>query len=190
MDALKVLSAIAGVLYVIGFVPYVIGILRKETKPAKASWLVWASLDTIATAGMFATHSINGQILGAFAGAWVIAILALKYGASGWTRLDKLCLIGSALCIVLWKIFDSPLVGLISSLVLMAVGSIPTFISAWKNPEHESRMAWTIFWISCVFAIIAIPHWTLKDAAQPIVFMSIETVVIYILYFKPKKELK
>ena len=92
----ETLSILAGLLFVAAFVPYIRAILRKETKPAKASWFIWASLDTITLAAMFFKDTVNGQILGAVLGAWVVAVLALKYGTPGWTKLDKFCL-GSAI---------------------------------------------------------------------------------------------
>jgi len=182
----ETLSILAGLLFVAAFVPYIRAILRKETKPAKASWLIWASLDTITLAGMFFKDTVNGQILGAVLGAWVVAVLALKYGTPGWTKLDKACLVGAVLGIVLWQVFNDPVFGIVTSLSVVFLGSIPTFTSAWKDPSRENKLAWTIFWVSCVCAVIAIPHRTLADAAQPITFFAIETIMMYILFVRPR----
>lgn len=174
----------AGILFVAAFVPYIRAILRNETKPAKASWLIWATLDSITLAGMYAAGTLNGQILGAVTGAWIVAGLAMKYGESGWSLLDKFCLAGAALGITLWQVFDSPVLGIVTSLSVVFIGAIPTFVSAWKEPSRENRTAWTIYWISCVFALIAVPEWTLASAAQPVVFFAVESVMMYILYIK------
>jgi hypothetical protein len=178
----EIIGIAAGFLFVVGFVPYVLAILRGETKPAKASWIIWATLDSITLTGMFFKDAVNSQILGAVFGAWVVVVLALKYGTRGWTKLDKFCLGGAVLGIVLWQVSGDPVFGIATSLGVVFVGSIPTFVSAWKNPSNEDKMAWTIFWVSCVCAVIAIPEWTLADAAQPITFFVIETIMMYILY--------
>lgn len=182
----EVLQVLAGLLYIAAFVPYIRAILRKETKPAKASWLIWASLDTITLAGMFFNNTVNGQMLGVVLGAWVVALLALKYGTPGWTKLDKFCLGGGVLGIVLWQVFNDPILGIVTSLSVIFLGSFPTFTSAWKDPSRENKLAWTIFWVSCVCAVIAIPHWTLADAIQPITFFVIETIMMYILFIRPR----
>lgn len=182
MDTKNLFSVAAGVLFILGFVPYAFSILKGETKPAKASWIIWASLDTITLVAMWANQSLNGQIIGAVVGAWVIVVLALKYGVPGWTRLDKFCLGGAVLGIALWTIFNSPTMGLITSVSVVFLGSIPTFVSAWHDPSRENKVAWTIFWVSCVFAVLAIPKATFQDAMQPITFFLIESIMMYILY--------
>lgn len=180
-----ILSVVAGLLALAGFVPYIRAILRGKTKPAKASWIIWAGLDTITIAGMYAKDALSGQIIGTVIGTWAVAVLMLKYGTPGWTRLDKLCLIGAVLGIALWLLFSSPTLGIIISLGVIFVGSIPTFTSAWKDPSREDKLTWAIFWISSVCASLAIPKWTLADAAAPVTFFTVQTIMLYILYVRP-----
>jgi len=180
----EIFSVIAGLLFVIGYVPYIIAIVKKKTKPAKASWIIWGVLDTIVIAGMIAADSLNGQMIGVFIGVWIVIILTLKYGSSGWTKLDKICLAGAVIGIILWQIFNNPVLGILISLGITSMGSIPTFVSAWQDPSRENKAGWTLFWFSCVFALFAIPKWTLADASQPIIFFIIESIMMYILYRK------
>lgn len=185
MGVQDILSVVAGLLFIAGFIPYIRAILVGTTKPAKASWIIWASLDTITIVGMCVQNSLNGQIIGAVIGAWIVALLALKYGASGWTWLDKFCITGAVLGIILWQLFSSPTLGIITSLTVVFLGSIPTFVSAWKDPSRENKTGWTIFWLSCICAVMAIPKLTLDDASQPIVFLLIETIMMCLLFIKP-----
>ncbi|MDP3052194.1 MAG: hypothetical protein Q8N42_01665 [bacterium] len=182
-----ILSVIAGILCIIGSIPYVYAILRGKGKPTKATWFVWASLDIITLAGMFAKYSVNGQILGSAISSFVIAILSLKYGKPGWSKTDKFCLIGAGFGIGLWQIFSNPVLGIVISLGAMFIGSFPTFTSAWKDPSREDKQAWTIFLVACVCSIIAIPQWTLAHAAQPLVFFAITAIMMYILYIHERK---
>lgn len=177
-------SVLAGVVFIAGFVPYIRAIVRKETKPSKASWIIWASLDIITLAGMYAAKTVNGQIVAAVVGALVVVALAFVYGTPGWTRLDKTCLVGAVGAILLWRIFDSPVLGIVTSSGVVFLGAIPTFISAWKKPENEDKLAWTIYWVSCVCALVAVPQWTFADAAQPVAFFTIESVMMYILHVR------
>lgn len=180
------LQWIAGLLVITAFVPYGLAIHRKQTVPMKASWLIWLVLDSVTFAGMYAADAVNGQILGAVVGGWIIVFLAFKHGEAGWTKLDKFCLAGAALGIALWQIFDNPLLGITTSLSVLFLGAIPTFVSAWKDPRRENKAGWVIFWLSCVFTTAAIPEWTFADVAQPIVFLLINSTMMFIL-FRPRK---
>jgi hypothetical protein len=144
----QMLTITSGALFVIGFLPYGIAIVRGKTKPAKASWIIWASMDSVLLAGMFAKGAVNGQILGAVLGAWIIVALALKFGTPGWTKLDKFCLAGTVLGVTLWWIFGNPLLGIVINLSVGFIGSMPTIASAWQDPSREDKFAWTIFWAS------------------------------------------
>lgn len=181
-----IISALAGLLFVAGFVPYVRAILRGEAKPSKASWIIWAALDIMALVGMMSEGTVNGHIVGAVCGASTVALLALRYGKPGWETVDIVCLIGGIVGIALWVAFDNPTIGLVASMSGMLIGSIPSYTGAWNDPGRENKIAWTLFWVSCVLAIIAIPRWTFADAAQPLTFFAIESVMIYIIYFRPR----
>lgn len=179
------LSTVSGLFFLAGFFPYICAIFKGETKPAKASWVIWASLDTITIAGMCEKGALNGQIIGAVLGAWIVVILAFRYGIPGWSKLDIFCLVGAVLGIVLWWAFNDATVGIVTSVTVVILGSFPTFASAWKDPTRENRTAWTLMFISCVMALLAIPSWTLADAAQPVAFTIIETTMMYLLWIRP-----
>lgn len=194
MAAKNVFSIVSGVLFVIAFFPYVRAIWKTrhlpsghkdKVEPSKVSWIIWASLDSITFASMLIKHTLNGQIIGAIMGAWIVAALVMKYGKSGWSTLDKLCLAGGCLGIVLGFTFKSPELAMLTSIVTVIIGSLPTFHSAYHDPSKEDRTAWTIFWISCVVAIMAIPQWTFMDSAQVLAFTTIEMTMMVLLWIKP-----
>ncbi|MFA6253284.1 MAG: hypothetical protein WCV69_03400 [Patescibacteria group bacterium] len=180
-------STISGILFVLAFVPYIHSIVKGPTKPAKTSWLIWASMDTVLFMGMLAKHTINGQIIGAICGAWIVFAFAMKYGVPGWTKIDKICLGGTIMAMLLWAISGNPVVGIVTSLGSGLLGSVPTFMSTWQDPSRENKLAWTLYFISCVFAVLAISDWTLASAGQPLVFAFIDTTVFLMIYLKPRR---
>lgn len=178
-------SLIAGILCLLAFVPYIWAILKGETKPSKATWLIWVSLDSITLYGMYLERSLNGQIIGAAIGSLAITVLAMVYGTPGYTRLDECCFAAAVISIGL--MFYNPQWAMLASLAAIFVGAFPTFRSAWKDPSREDKLAWTTFFLSCLFAMGAIPKWTVEDAAQPVTFLVIESVMMYLLYVRPAK---
>ncbi len=180
-----VLSILSFVLCIIGLARYAFAIKQGSAKPSVITWIIWASVDTVTFAGMLTKHSINGQIVGAVLGQWIIVALIIKFGTFEWKFRDVLGLIGALLGLTLWYLFHEAVAGIIIGLSVAMYGSIATFKLAWKDPLGEDKQAWILFWISGIFAVIAIPHWTIEDAAQPIVFLFIEMMMIFIILIRP-----
>ena len=181
----ETLSFLSFVVYIAANIPYIRAILKKQTQPAKASWLIWAVLDGITITGMYLEHAVNGLVIAATLGSWTIAILSLKYGTPGWTKLDKFCLSGAIAGLLAWWISHNPVYGVAISLAVMFLGSIPTFVSAWADPTREDKTAWSISWTSGVLAIAAIPVWTLINVAQPLTLFVIQSMIVFIVYVRP-----
>ncbi len=181
----KTLALLSGILFLAAYVPYIRGVVMKTKRPMRSSWFIWAALDTITGASMFAQHAVNPQILASVLGCWAVCVLTLKYGKPGLDALDIACLLLSALGIGLWVMFDSPFLALLMSLSITFIGSLPTFVSAWIDPRDESRPAWLLYALSSAVAILAIPAWTFAAAAQPLTFFLISGIMSAILIARP-----
>lgn len=184
MDIKLVLTIISALLFAIAFFPYIRSILRGQTKPSKASWLIWASLDIITIIGMYYKDAVNGQIITAVVGGCIVFALSLHYGTPGWTKLDKWCIAGAVLGVVLWLVFNEPVFGIVVSNAVMFIGSFPTFRTAWIDPSKEDKKAWTIFWLSCVAQMFAIPAFTFADVTQPLTFFVVESIMMYLIFLR------
>ncbi|MDO8510159.1 MAG: hypothetical protein Q7S15_00850 [bacterium] len=180
-----ILSISCGLVFIAAFIPYIRAIVREEARPRKATWLVWALGDIIILSGMLTKHTVSGLMVGAVIGATTTFLLSLKYGETGWTTRDKICLTLSGLAILLWLYFGDSNVGIAFSLIALAVAVWPTYVSAWVMPENEDRKAWVLFNVSNVLAIMAIPRLTFADVAPPIVFMAIDVPMLYLLFVHP-----
>lgn len=184
MTTKEFLSLAAGVIGFTGYIPYIISIIRGRTKPAKVTWLIWATLDVVTLTAMYLEGALNGPIVAALVGASVITVLSFRYGTSQWTALDKVCLTGTAIGVIFLKM--NPLLALSTSLGLIFLGSIPTFVSAWKDPARENLIAWTIFSFSALLSVVAIPMWTLANAEQPLTFLAINGTILSFVLFRPR----
>lgn len=181
----EMLSDISGVLFLLGFYSYSKAIIRKETVPVKVTWLVAVALDFITYAGMAQKHTVNAQIVAACVGATFVAALSLKFGASGWKTIDKICAGGALLGIALWIAFGDSNVGIVISCLTMVIACAPMFKATWIDPSKEDKMSWTIFFVSCIFELFAVAHWTIAEAAQPITFTMIELTMVLLVYLRP-----
>ncbi len=195
------LSAIGGLLFVVGFAPYILAIYGRDflgdkikpTRPVLSTWLIWASLNTLILVIMYFDDAVNGLIVCQFVLAWTVALLALWYGNTTWQMSDVVLVIVFGLSLIVHNVgmhiapelvqYDNNLV-----LALMMFGaSITMFYAVWENPKTESLGAWIIYFLASVVTIWAMPSWTTKVAAQPFAFCVIATIMLGILVMRTWK---
>jgi hypothetical protein len=181
----SLLTTLSGLFFVVAHIPYVAAILRKQARPTKATWIICALLDACFIAAMISKGVLNGEMIGAATGSWLIMLLSFWYGVPGWKRNDLVCLILAIIGLLLWISSGDATISIIISSLVIAIGSIPTFFSAWKNPEHEDRLAWLFFFLGAIFQLCALPSWTVVNATQPVSFAITETVMIVLLWIRP-----
>ena len=149
----------SGVLFVVAFLPYIWAIVNHQTVPSLVSWAIWASVDTLAFLAMKKEKALNGQIIGAVAGA--------------------------VTSIILWQKTGNAVLTIIYSQVATFAGAVPTFVGGYTNPSQENPIAWSIWLVSCVCALFAIKKWDLANALQPLTFTAIETVMVILVVVRP-----
>ncbi len=149
---------ISGVLSIIGGAPYVYDILKKTTKPERATWFIWSILGSIAFFSQFAKGATDSLWL---TGAQtiivlIIFLLSLKFGVGGFNRMDIAALIFAGIALILWYLTNEATVALFLVILIDAIGGMPTIIKSYEAPESESLISWLLFGISGIFAMVAV----------------------------------
>lgn len=187
MEIKELFSVVSGLIMAAAFIPYGLSIFRGMNKalPRKSSWIIWSAAEIITLVGMLAKHSANGQIIASATGNLVIVALVLKYGEAGWEWLDKACLAGAGVAIILWMVFEDANFGIAMSILVILIGSFPTWKSVWKNSKNEDNLSWVMFWSSCIFAIMAVPRLTVADVLQPVAYAITNTTMMFLMFIRP-----
>ena len=187
METKEMFSVIAGILSICGLALYIRSIIVGETKPAKASWIIWATITTITMISLYLEGSINGQIVGSTIGNWGVVIALFRY-KSIWKPSHKFYIASAFVGIVLSVLFRDPMFAIAISLGVTLIGAFPTFSSTWEDSNREYKPTWTLYAISCIFVLLAIPELSVKDCIQPITYAIVGGVMIYLLYLRPKSK--
>lgn len=188
------LSLLSGLLVITAFGPLIFAVIKRGYRPPKSSWIIWGVLDTIIGIGMYEKGTLNGQMIGALIGVWTAIGVMLKYGTPGWTKSEKTQMVIAALGVVLWQILGDSNIGIATGCGLLVFGAWATFEDAWHSPQgylgsenFTARLAWVLFWLSCLpqtMALGSISNWTFANAAQPMSFLLIESVMMYLIYIR------
>ncbi len=186
-DIASIAGKLAGIISLSAYIPYIVSILRKETKPNRASWIIWAIVSTIIAlsyreAG--ASYAFLAPV-GYVIGSTTVFILSIRYGVGGWTPFDRKCLIGAAISLVVWQIFDSPMSALLINLFINLLGTLPTARKAWYQPETEDKVFWSLVFLGSIVNLFAVENWTFSMAVYPVsMIFLIGMVTVPVLWTK------
>lgn len=178
----------AGVLSFSAYLFYIRAILRGQTKPNRATWFIWSIIGLILVFSYRASgaeDTIWVPVSEAIAPT-IIALLSIKYGVGGTDKLDIICLIASFISLLMWYIFDSALIALVTNLFIDFFAALPTIKKSICNPNEEDRFAWSMTQTGNLFNLFAISNLSFGVIVYPIYTFIIDGIITSLLYRKIK----
>lgn len=188
----EIAGIVAGILSLVGYIPYVYAILKGETKPNKATWIIWTIVGGLLAFSYLAEQGLSSSWLplGYFVGPLIVAVLSFWYGYSQWTRVDVICIAAAGISIIPWILSDNASLTLLINVFIDSVGAIPTLIKTYHEPETEDFNAWLIFFIANTIQLFAITTMNLAVIYPIYLFLLAGSLVLFILKGKFKKNAK
>lgn len=136
----ETLAIIAGVLAVVGNVPYLRDIVRRRVEPHPYTWLVWTLVTSISFFGQLAKGAGVGVIPTGVALFFTFGIFcfSLRYGLRHIRRVDALFLAAALVGAILWPIIGDPTISVIIAVIIDLIAYIPTIRKTWQYPTTEA----------------------------------------------------
>jgi hypothetical protein len=191
MSTHAVFGVIAGIISVCGYIPYFRSILKGQTKPNRATFLIWSVVDVVLLTSYIssgARTTIWVALVYCFCQLGVLA-LSIKRGVGGLAALDITCLFGAVFALIMWWITSNAHVALYLGIICEILGFLPTIKKAYLDPSTESKQAWTTGTIAAIVNLFAIRHWTLVEAVYPAYNITFVALVAGLLWVRQKKQL-
>jgi len=179
-----ILGIVAGIIAFIAYIVYIKAILKGESKPNRATWFIWTFVGLVlATSYYFSgAHNTIWVPFMEFLGPLTIAILSIKYGEGGVrSKLDLVCFVGAIISLILWFAFNSPVVALVTNLVIDVFALIPTIKKSYLRPEGEDFWAWFGTGTADTINLFAIEKLTFGVMVYPIYMLVLDLIIIILL---------
>lgn len=179
------LGVLSGVIGVIGMVPYIRDILLRKTKPERATWWIWLSLNFVAFAAQWAagaTWSL-GMTVGQIIALLLIASLSIPYGYGTFSLKHIISLVVAAFGIILWRLTDEPVLALVIVVIVDFLAFWLTIRKTWRAPDTETLSAWVFATVAAAFGALAVASFDAVKLMYPlyITFGNLALVAIIIL---------
>lgn len=172
----------AGIVGILGYIPYIRDILKGTTKPDRIAWLIW----TFEYTALFFAQAFEGasyslwliglQLLGVI----VVFSLSLRSGFGSFNRQAQLLLASVFLALLAWWATKSGALAIIILLTIEALGVALTVRKTYRHPGSETLTMWACIGIGGMVGILAV-----GASAAPIlyaypvalIFMSTSVIV-------------
>jgi hypothetical protein len=188
----SILLYVGPLVNLLSVVPYIIDIIRHKTKPNVVSWVTWTVLTGIGTAAVIAEESFVSSLLplSSTLCTFLVVLLGIKFGFAKYSRADGICQAAAVFGLLLWWIFNSPLIALVAVIVVDAVAAIPTLVHSWRLPNEETWQTFGLASFGSLLTLIAIESYTAGNLAYPIYLLSANALITgTILYGRHRQRL-
>lgn len=187
LDVKDILGISAGIISLFAYLPYITSIIKRETKPSRSSWWIWSFVGLLI---IFTYYSVGARSTiwvpsVFFLGPLTVAILSIKFGeGTGLNKIDKICLLGSFVSIIIWIIFKSATLALFINIFIDFLGFLPTFQKTFINPLHENKISWILFFFGSILNILALKSLSLEIVSYPIYMFVMDIIMLLLIYKK------
>ena len=184
-----VLATIGALLMMVSTIPYALDIVRKKTRPNVVTWITWTLLTAIATAATFAVHEPRTAFLtlGSCLSTLLIVILGTWYGIAKLSLFDVACQLLAIIGLLLWLLFNSPLIAIIATVAIDFVGFLPTLRHAWLKPQEETWQAFAWSVLAIAFTLASLTNYSAASLVYPLyLFLADGLLTITIILRRQK----
>lgn len=182
----EIIGVLAGVFSFVAFVLYYLAILRGETRPNRATWIILTIVGVLIASSYYASGARETMwiAISYVVGPLIAALLSLKYGEGGWNRFDLFCLAGCLVSVVFWWISEQPALTLAINIFIDFLGILPTLKKSYLDPLSEDKIAWSVTSLSNFLNIFAVGQWTFAIGFYPLYMLFVNGLITFFLFFR------
>lgn len=190
------LAKIAGVIGLLGYIPYALAIVKGKTTPNPATWWIWSVVGWAAFASYFAAgeQETFWLMLSYAVGPSIIGLLSFKYGkVDSLEKFDIGCLVVSFISLIIWRVTDNPVLALSINLGIDMTGALPTIRKTYFEPHTEDTLSWSVFWVGNTLNFVTIlfsGNWNLASIPYPLYLFCLATTMMFLILRKREEPTK
>lgn len=173
-------------LVTLSVIPYIKDIIKGKARPRFISWLIWTILLGLTAIVSWQEGQMASGVLSTASALACLAvtILAIRRVSLKMTRMEYFTLIGAAIGIVLWVLFDDPMLVLMTAVTVDGVAYLPTYVNGWRNPHHESLTMFVVSGVGSGLVLVAalLAQATSSGLVYPIYSVVFASIMIGILF--------
>lgn len=164
-----VISVIAVILTIIGYIPYIRDTLKGKTTPHVYTWFIWGLVTVIAFALQVSA--------GAGVGSWItltvailcffVFILGMRIGKKDITTTDTVFFGLAFVALLLWLVAKKPVLSIVLVAIIDMLGFIPTIRKSWNKPYSETLFLYGLNAFRHALSLFALQQYSIVTWLYP-----------------------
>lgn len=173
-------------------IQYIFEIIWGKTKPERGATLIWLTTNTVIFLSSRADGAADSLWLpfGDMVVGIIMFFLAIKYGYKWLAKRDVVSLIVAGIGVAVWVGTDQPLVALLSSLLVDAVGTFLVVTKSIEAPDTEPIMPWALYLLAGFLAALSVGRLDKSLLIYPLAAMTASVAIISAIIIGKRKSIK
>lgn len=158
-------------------------VTRSQTKQSFASWILWATIDTVAAAAIICKGG-NFELPTVYSvGSIVIAASLFMKREYGWRRFDSYVTALVLICIVIWW-QAGPVAAVVASSIAMFIAGLPMLRDAYESPFDVPVVVYILATIGNLCGVVAGKNWSVQERLYPLLAFAYTLILVIIIYWR------
>ena len=183
-------GVLSSVLAIYCGIPYILSIVRGETKPHQFTWLIFTIMNGIVLVSQFLAGARASVLISLifFVYSGIDFGLSLKYGVRNSSRYDRLLFGLALLTIAVWLLTRSNILAIWLTVLIDVFATTMIILKLKRHPGSEPFWLWFIATLAFVFACLSLANKPFGILyVRPIYgVLSDVAVLAGIVYYRPK----
>jgi uncharacterized membrane protein len=182
IDTKEFLGIVSAIFVLIGIFPYLRDIHFKRVQPHVLSWIGWTFITALGASAMLA-DGVTWAATFIFANTFLCLLLAIyatfkKVGVWTTGTYDYLFFGLGVLGLILWQVFDLPILALICAILADLFFGLPTVIKTYKRSASETPFVWVTAVSSALLGLLAAKDFNFSEIAYPLFLFFYDSTIL------------
>jgi hypothetical protein len=189
-EASAVFGVLAGILSVLDAVPYARDVIRRTTRPQRATWFIWSMLAIVALASQLADGAAWSIVMVATQAmvTTVVFLLSIRHGEGGLSTLDLTVVAIAALGVLGWFAFSTPVIATACVVFADTLGVALMLPKTWREPSSETLTTYVLASAAGLLSALAVAELDVSLLLYPLYFFVANGLIASIIVLRSERE--
>ena len=181
-----IIAIIAGLLAVVGNVPYLYDMFKGRVRPHPYTWFIWSIVSATVLVGQVTKGAGWGVI--PFSASecftFIIFLFSLRYGFKNIPKRDTYFLVTALLGLIPWIITHDPTWSVVIMVSIDVIAFMPTLKKTWILPKTETPLLYATNVIRHILALFTLSQYNVATMLHSIAMIVTNTAMVGVIVHK------